>query len=257
MIYFGCPKCGAALAAPESQAGQTETCPECGNVAAVPTATATVATVPARLDASVFDGLTLDERTPEQAAIAQYADDLAAVPARASVAAATCCPRCHTEQTQKVSIAYMHGTRLTHASASGYGMGSNGMMAVMGGGAGVSQSLLAADLSPPRQRPDHGVLLTLVGLILGFVLALWIGSAYDAPTIWPAPVAQLGLGGLVAVCFLVSGMISSHNATAHNRWAKHALPTWNLSWVCLRCGAVFIPAGRRPSLADMVSCDVP
>lgn len=36
MIYYGCPKCQSAMASPESQAGQTETCPECGNVTIVP-----------------------------------------------------------------------------------------------------------------------------------------------------------------------------------------------------------------------------
>ena len=36
MIYYGCPKCQAPMASPESQAGQVETCPECGNVAVIP-----------------------------------------------------------------------------------------------------------------------------------------------------------------------------------------------------------------------------
>lgn len=36
MIYFGCPKCAAAMTSPASQAGQKETCPECGNVSIVP-----------------------------------------------------------------------------------------------------------------------------------------------------------------------------------------------------------------------------
>ena len=36
MIYYGCPKCGAAMGSPESMAGENETCPACGNVAIVP-----------------------------------------------------------------------------------------------------------------------------------------------------------------------------------------------------------------------------
>lgn len=36
MIYYGCPKCQAAMASPDGMAGGSETCPQCGNVAVVP-----------------------------------------------------------------------------------------------------------------------------------------------------------------------------------------------------------------------------
>jgi len=36
MIYYGCPKCQAPMASPDSMIGQAETCTECGNVATVP-----------------------------------------------------------------------------------------------------------------------------------------------------------------------------------------------------------------------------
>ena len=40
MIYYGCPKCEAAMSSPDSLAGQKEVCPNCGNVMFVPAAQA-------------------------------------------------------------------------------------------------------------------------------------------------------------------------------------------------------------------------
>ena len=36
MIYYGCPKCRAAMGSPNARAGDSETCPQCGNVVLVP-----------------------------------------------------------------------------------------------------------------------------------------------------------------------------------------------------------------------------
>ena len=43
MIYYGCPACSAAMASPESLAGQFDKCPACGQTAVVPLAVASLA----------------------------------------------------------------------------------------------------------------------------------------------------------------------------------------------------------------------
>ena len=49
VIDFKCPKCGEGLSAPDSLAGQSETCPECGNVATVPAPPTPTAPLPSSI----------------------------------------------------------------------------------------------------------------------------------------------------------------------------------------------------------------
>ena len=246
MIYFGCPKCQAAMAAPDGHTGQSETCPECGNVAVVPRPAASTAM--ASPASSVFDSLpplaseiaaSLEDGPLERPA---ERDDLPVSPWGARPAGiSAACPRCQAEHTQKVSLAY--ATQTSHGSASGGGVAfsGGGMVPVIGGGSGSSQTLLAASLAPPTPRSDPSVLLALAGAALGGLVAVVAGAMMDAPTIFPAPALQGTLGGAIFAVFAGIGIVLHSGVKRHNRWVDATAPVWDRSWLCHRCGTVFVP----------------
>jgi len=64
MIYYGCPKCQAAMSSPESLAGQTETCLECGNVTVIPSSPVTP--VAASLQEGFDSGILSEDKKPQE-----------------------------------------------------------------------------------------------------------------------------------------------------------------------------------------------
>ena len=145
------------------------------------------------------------------------------------------CPTCGSQNTQRLSTAYMSGLSQFSAVTSGIGWARAPMIA-RGWTSGTSQTQLSAISAPPPKKSYRN------GLFLLFL----------APFIGPAPFALLErISGvtpvfehlavvfgifleIVAFVWLISTF--TFNKTV---WPK-LCRQWHLHFVCLRCGQIFV-----------------
>jgi hypothetical protein len=76
------------------------------------------------------------------------------------------CPKCESENTQRLEVAFHSGTQniSTTSNTAGVGIGSGGRIGFGGGvttTSGQSQSVLASACSPPAKNHTSGLLLVL------------------------------------------------------------------------------------------------
>lgn len=121
------------------------------------------------------------------------------------------CPCCHSENTQRVSIAYANGTKSISATTIGVG--------AFAGTNGTSQSLAAANLAPPKPQ-GVGVLSALL-----WILALFLAT-------------KVGIWAIVAA-FVIQLVLVWHAMKSNDDCAKYITETWNHLQVCNRCGNVW------------------
>ena len=133
------------------------------------------------------------------------------------------CPCCHSENTQKVSLAYANGTKNLQATTFGVAGGGLGV----GSTNGTQQSLAAAQLAPPTKT--SGVMLyVLLWAVILFCTAkvgLW----------------ALLVGIVIQLVCLYGVMKQNDDADAYVR------DVWNHLMVCNRCGTVFNPIETKPT----------
>lgn len=123
------------------------------------------------------------------------------------------CPQCQSENIQRVSLAVAQGTK----ASTFFGIGASAGGIGAGGGGGMSQTIQAQNLTPPRMRK---VIWWLIGLLLFL----------------PAALHQMPIAVFVAlVC--AGGTI---RAVLYNRkdFPKE-FAEWKKLWVCQRCANVF------------------
>lgn len=132
------------------------------------------------------------------------------------------CPRCGSENTQKLSLAVQAGTS-TVTTASALVGGSSGHfgqgLAITGG---TSASQLAKEYAEPRRKM----------VFLPILLAL-PAAAFLALFHW-------FIGLVILMPFLLKGWVNfSYNRMVQPQ--RHA--EWNAKFICLRCANVFQPEG--------------
>lgn len=145
-------------------------------------------------------------------------------PAARSTASA--CPQCGGSQTMKVSLAHAQGTTTSIFG----GLSSAGNQTGTFGGAVVNQTALAKLLAPPK-TPSIGCFS--VGIVAFVCFQLVIGGASS------------GNGGLMLIALLGGPILvivlARWNRAKQMPEYERARDEWERSWVCLRCGQIFLP----------------
>lgn len=154
------------------------------------------------------------------------------------------CPKCESENTQRLEVAFHNGTQniSTTSNTAGVGIGSGGRIGF--GGAvtttsGQSQSVLAAACAPPAKKSDKGPSAAFVfGLVLPclpMVFAVMFGSSLS--------LGMLGMTlGAVVVFSPVwgSGLYLLRSRSEYNKQVWPSLyKHWSESWVCHKCGGIY------------------
>jgi hypothetical protein len=154
------------------------------------------------------------------------------------------CPKCDTQDCFLCSIAHAQGktTTKTSGSTSGTYYGANGNAGVMGG-THRSTSTSLTEFGKKAAPPDN----PLGPAIGGLALAIFANFALHG--IWPhvsavASLIFLGLLGL-AVWWL-------YTAIRDQPRFREDKARWQKSWICARCGEIFLPA-ERPAAAPQTA----
>ena len=129
------------------------------------------------------------------------------------------CPRCKSENTQKLSLLVEGGTSKTSTTTFGVG-GVGGNMAAGGAlSSGVSTSKLAEKNKAPEKIPV--IRLSLAILFLAWLISLFAGAT------------AMTIGFLLVVVVAVSGW--RYNWTKFGR----EFAQWDAKFICLRCSNIF------------------
>jgi hypothetical protein len=137
------------------------------------------------------------------------------------------CPKCKSENTQKLSAIVASGTSTSQSQSVGSMGGTVGGSAAFGITSSTTttqtQSALAKKLSAPRKR---ATILLFVGF--GFLMLLSWGM-------FGKLLGPLGAAALGYFAFMRFQMNSAYNANEYPR----LLDDWNQSFYCHRCETVF------------------
>lgn len=150
------------------------------------------------------------------------------------------CPTCGSENTQRLSTAYMSGVSQFSATTGGFGW-AGGPAGGSGWTTGTCQTTLSQISAPPRKRSYRaGLLLLFFGPVIGAlpfaVMEHLNGKAQIHDVLAAISVIMLEL---CAVVFL-------GRAAAYNRstWPE-CYREWQITWICLRCTQIFLPVTSR------------
>jgi hypothetical protein len=128
------------------------------------------------------------------------------------------CPKCHSENTQKLSIIYGAGTSGVDLSTVGAGVAS-GLGVGVAATTGKTQSGLAKKYAPPQKIDLFAPTVAL--LVIGGFLSIFLGAV----------AFYIAVG--IAVFFVFRAV--KHNTKQYPaEFAK-----WNKKFLCLRCENVF------------------
>jgi hypothetical protein len=155
------------------------------------------------------------------------------------------CPRCKSDNVQKVEMAFKAGTSSLAGNVSGGGVGV-GMLGVgVGAGSGklsgTQQTELAKSLAPPKNQLSTLLALMLVGVpgVTFMMLSLVDTFFLRAGLTWVAVVA-ISVGIAATVIFLRSDMASKLAAEY-----RQSMDYWCKTFVCFKCGAQFLPTTQE------------
>lgn len=137
------------------------------------------------------------------------------------------CPKCESENTQRLEVAFHSGTQniSTTSNSAGVGIGSGGRIGFGGGvtkTSGQSQSILALQAAPPAKQSYK---YPLIGILLGPQLFFIIGGASGIAT----ALAAVGVSGY---------LIYSRFQFNSKEWPK-IYQRWSESWLCHKCGGIY------------------
>jgi len=153
------------------------------------------------------------------------------------------CPSCAAVDVRRVSLVYREGTTMVDQRTGGAGVGlAGGRLGVGVFGSrtqGTNKTLLARDLAPPQAMKLSG--WATIGVIAGLVLYF-------------AGIANLNAGIFFGVLLAVA---SARYLWRQNQWNQTELPSlynqWESSFMCSRCGVVFVPGGAKRETAPKPS----
>lgn len=142
------------------------------------------------------------------------------------------CPICGSRSTKSLPIIYESGQRMGRSTRNSLWASTSGRVWA---GRSVTEShsasLIAANASPPGAMPWFALLIPLIIMVFIFNWSMWL-----------VPV----------VMFSIAILYGGSDAYIQTRRDKE---NWEKSFRCLRCGAMFIPAGAiapLPGLTDVV-----
>ena len=137
------------------------------------------------------------------------------VPLAPGPKSAHACPKCGSEQAQKLSVIFQGGTSLVNAVTAGAHT------------AGISQSIASKNAAPPQRRSIGCGAATLMGLG-AFITVIGLTSSATAFFIG-------------AIMFAFPASI----AYSHHKWNTEEFPKlyahWDATFQCTRCGTRFVP----------------
>lgn len=137
------------------------------------------------------------------------------------------CEKCHSENTQRLQVAYESGTQniqtTSHTTGVGIGAGGLGVGSASTTTRGQASSLLASRVAPPPRKRY------LVPAFFAFLAwLLWVNTR--AFSMW-----FLLSSAVIALCFYLLYRSFHFN---RNVWPQQ-LAYWQQQWVCLKCGHVY------------------
>lgn len=138
------------------------------------------------------------------------------------------CPKCESENTQRLEVAFHSGTQniSTSSNTAGMGIGSGGRIGFGGGvtkTSGQSQSVLAATCAPPAKQ---SLKWPTIGMGIGALLL--VNSNWQV-----API----LIGLVIVS--ISGYLRYTRLQFNSKEWPNIYQHWAASWICHKCGGIY------------------
>lgn len=142
------------------------------------------------------------------------------------------CPKCESENTQRLEVAFQGGTQniSTTSNSAGVGIGSGGRIGFGGGvtkTSGQSQSILAQQASPPAKQSYKWPVISILffsGLV-NILAESFIGKNGGAV----AGLAVMGISGY---------LIYSRFQFNSKEWPK-LYQHWSESWLCHKCGGIY------------------
>ena len=151
------------------------------------------------------------------------------------------CPTCGSQNTQRLSTAYMSGLSQFSAVTSGIGWARAPMIG-RGWTSGTSQTQLSAiSAPPPKKSYRNGLLLLFLSPLLAAIVAeavfLIVQRMFGASLIYEQ-LATISFFGLEIVAITVLLRVFAFNK---NIWPR-LLREWQMSFLCRRCGQVFVQA---------------
>lgn len=131
------------------------------------------------------------------------------------------CPKCNSDNTQRLSVIYQSGTQHISTTSRTYGGGGGSGFGVGGAStttSGTSQSYLASKAAPPKKKP----LALAIGIIVVGFLAFYVQF-------------------LLALLILAAGGFLAYKAFRYNKEVYPGLrQEWQRSWHCNKCGTIYI-----------------
>jgi hypothetical protein len=129
------------------------------------------------------------------------------------------CPKCQSENTQKLSLAVEGGTFNTSGKTLGVGVGGAGVGAFGGASKGKSVSKTAEKYAEPEKLP--AILGPLGIMLLAGLVSIFVGGSAITVGLW--------LAGVTMVLSFI------HNFFVFPK--EHA--AWDAKYICQRCAHVF------------------
>lgn len=131
------------------------------------------------------------------------------------------CPKCRSDNTQKLSLAVEGGTFSSKATTVGIGAARGGAGLMAASTSGASTSKLAQKYAAPEKTPaiSAGLVIAFISWIISLFTGHWV-------FVWGC--------GFAAVC-AIWGL--KYNFKDYPR----ELSEWNAKYLCLRCSDVFTP----------------
>lgn len=135
-------------------------------------------------------------------------------------------PKCESENTQRLEVAFQGGTQdiSTTSKSVGVGIGSRGRIGFGGGvtkTSGQSQSILAQKATPPARKPYKEPIIIILGGVLFFSIGQVSGIVMG--------LAAVGISGY---------LIYSRFQFNSQEWPK-LYQHWSESWLCHKCGGIY------------------
>jgi hypothetical protein len=151
------------------------------------------------------------------------------------------CPKCESEDVQRLAMIYQHGTATSVSTGSTLGAVGDDLAVAGTVTSGKQQSLLAQQAAPPQPRGNSGcllitgILLVAFGLLAPFVTVTRMADNRDV-SLLPVGIVVI----VVGIILLVLSRARVRNNAEYNRTTYARLKErWDRTWLCLRCGSRF------------------
>jgi hypothetical protein len=150
------------------------------------------------------------------------------------------CPKCGSDQTQKITSLVAGGTSNTVAHTSTVGVGTVGSSVAVYSSGGTTRGSQQTELAKRFVQPRKKVVAPVLGFLIDFVVWGWIPAAL---------VYAFGSGFFSAVTFMATLVMvwrwSKKRADRNTHYNVNVYPneaaTWDHGFFCHRCDTVYIP----------------